>query len=284
LNERRLVQGWLMRVTIHTVSAADYWPMAIAVRDSRRGWWLRAWGGSVSDADMDAAAAAIRDLLADGPRRQKVLRERMAERGFTREVTNAAGLWVDLIRVPPQGTWDRPRADNYGLAEHWLPPVEMTVDNARVYLLRRYLAAFGPAPLADASGWTGLSVADLRQVAERMRLDRYRDESGRELLDVPGAPLPDAATRAPVRFIGSFDASLLVQARRTQVLPENFRPVIFNTRTPRSWHTFLVDGQVAGTWTHRGASVELKPLRDLSPSERLEVDEEAHRLEGFLAG
>jgi hypothetical protein len=284
LNERRLVQGWLMRVTIHTVSAADYWPMAIAVRKARRAWWLRAWAGPATDARMHAAATAVRELLADGPLRQKVLRERMAERGFPREVTNAAGLWVDLVRVPPQGTWERPRADNYGLAEHWLPPVEMTVDDAREHLLRRYLAAFGPASLADASGWTGLSVADLRQVAERMRLDRYRDESGRELLDVPGAPLPQAPTKAPVRFIGSFDASLLVQARRTQVLPEEFRPVIFNTRTPRSWHTFLVDGQVAGTWTHRGASVELQPLRDLSLAERHEVEDEAQRLEGFLAG
>jgi hypothetical protein len=272
LNERRLVQGWLMRVTIHTVSAADYWPMAIAVREARRAWWLRTWAGSVTDDEMRAAAGAIRELLADGPLRQKMLRERMAQHGFSREVANAAALWVDLVRVPPQGTWERPRADNYGLAEQWLPPVEMGAEEARDRLLRQYLAAFGPASMADASGWTGLPVADLRPVAERTPLERYRDEAGRELLDLPGAPMPGAETPAPARFLGSFDPTLLIQARRTQILPEAFQPLIFQARTPRSWHTFLVDGQVAGTWTYQGAMVELQPLRELAPDERRAVE------------
>jgi hypothetical protein len=281
LSARRLIQGWLMRVTIHTVSAADYWPMAVAVRQARRGWWLRTL--RLEEAEIQAAAEAIRRELAGGPLRQRELHRRMAARGFSRELTIGAGLWVDLVRVPPQGTWERPRADNYCLADEWLTPIEIDETEARDRLLRRYLAAFGPAALADASGWTGLTVADLRAIVERMELRRFRDEAGRELLDLPDAPLPDPDTPAPVRFIGSFDPMLLVQARRTQVLPEAHRAVIFNTRTPRSWHTFLVDGQVAGTWTYRATGVELQPLRDLTADERREVEGEAHRLEGFIA-
>jgi hypothetical protein len=154
---------------------------------------------------------------------------------------------------------------------------------ARAYLLRRYLGAFGPATLADASSWTGLAVAELRPLAEGMELRRFRDERGRrELLDLPDAPLPDPDTPAPPRFIGSFDAMLLVQARRTGVLPEEFRPVIFNTRTPQSWHTFLIDGQVAGTWRYDRHGISLEPLRALTAAERAELDEEAHRLERFV--
>jgi hypothetical protein len=283
LNERRLVQGWLMRVTIHTVAAAEYWPMAVAVRRPRRAWWARAWGKSVSEADLRRAAAAVRTELADGPLRQKQLVARMAERWYPREVTIGAGLWVDLVRVPPQGTWERPRADLYGLAEDWLPPTDIAEHDARDLLLRRFLGAYGPAAVADASGWTGLSVSELRPVVERAALRRFRDEAGRELLDLPDAQVPDPETPAPARFIGSFDAMLLIQARRTGVLPEEFRGVVYNTGAPQSFHTFLLDGQVAGSWRYADGRVELTPFRSLGTAERRELEEEAYRLEAFHA-
>ena len=283
LFDRRLIQGWLMRVTIHTVTAADYWPMAVAVRESRRRWWLRAWGHGLQDADMRRVAEALREELRDGPLPQRELHARLATRGWERPIVNAGALWVDLVRVPPPGTWDRPRADRYGMAEDWLPPVEIGEEESRDLLLRRYLGGFGPAAMADISGWTGLPVADLRPVAERAGLRRFRDESGRELLDLPDAPLPDPETPAPPRFIASFDAMLLTQARRTGVLPEEFRPIIFNTRTPQSWNTFLLDGRVAGTWKHADGRVQLDPLRRLTAAERRALEEEAHRLEAFHA-
>jgi hypothetical protein len=74
---------------------------------------------------------------------------------------------------------------------------------------------------------------------------------------------------------------LLVHARRTQVLPEEFRHLIFNTKTPHSLNTFLIDGQVAGTWRFEGGEVHLTPLRKLSTDEQLGLDEEAHLLAAF---
>lgn len=284
LNERRLIQGWLMRVTIHTVSAADYWPMAVAVRRPRQAWWMRAWGKALTDADMRRAAEAVRAELSDGPLRQRELMARMAARGYAREVAIGAGLWVDLVRVPPQGTWERPRADLYGLAEDWLAPTGIGEDEARDLLLRRYLGAYGPAALADASGWTGLSVPEVRAVVERAEVRRFRDAAGRELLDLPDAQLPDPEMPAPARFIGSFDAMLLIQARRTEVLPEPFRQRVYNTGAPQSFHTFLLDGQVAGSWRFADGRVQLSPFRRLGAAERRDLEEEAHRLEEFHQG
>ncbi len=285
LNDRRLIQGWLMRVTIHTVSATDYWPMAIAVREARRSWWLRAWGRSVAETDLQRAADAIADALSDGPLRQKDLHARMVARGFSKEVTNGAALWVDLVRVPPQGTWDKPRADNYGLAEAWLgrPPAAITEEHARALVVRRYLAAFGPAAMADMAGWTGMPVTMLRPVVAGMELRTFRDEAGRVLLDLPDAPLPDPETPAPPRFLGSFDPNLLVQARRAEIMPEEFRSIVFDLHAPQSFHTFLLDGRVAGTWHHEGGEIRLNPLRPLGPDERRDLEEEAHRLAVFHA-
>ncbi|HJP71983.1 MAG TPA: winged helix DNA-binding domain-containing protein [Candidatus Limnocylindria bacterium] len=283
LNERRLIQGWLMRVTIHTVSAADYWPMAIAVREARRTWWLRTWSRTVGEVDPQRAADAIAAELADGPLRQRELQARMTERGFSKDVVNGAALWIDLVRVPPQGTWDRPRADNYGLAADWIPPQEIGEGAARERLVRQYLAAYGPAALADAAGWTGIPVATLRPIVEGMELRHFRDEGGRVLLDLPDAPLPDPETPSPPRFLGSFDPSLMVQARRTGILPEEFRPIVFSIKAPQSFHTFLLDGEVAGTWRHEDGEIRLEPLRALAAPERRALEEEAHRLGQFHA-
>jgi hypothetical protein len=286
LLDRRLIQATILRGTIHTVTAADYWPMTIAVRRSRQRWYMRAWGSGHSEASMRRAADATRRALADGPLPLRELRARLADKGGDASPAGGFGLWVDLVRVPPPGTWDRPRADLYGLAEAWLPPddevLALLESDAQEWLLRRYLAGFGPASLADASNWMGVAVADLRPIAAGMELRRFRDEKGRPLLDLPGASLPDPQTPAPPRFLPSFDANLLIQARRTQILPEEFRPHIFNVRTPQSWNTFLLDGQVAGTWTFADGRVTLDPLRTLSRAERGSLDQELHRLQTFL--
>ena len=85
---------------------------------------------------------------------------------------------------------------------------------------------------------------------------------------MPRAPLPDADTPAPVRFLPAWDATLLIHARRTQILPERYRARVFNTKTPHSIHTFLVDGQVAGSWRHEKGRIVLDPFERLSAEAR----------------
>ena len=270
LEERRAVQATLLRVTIHVVSAADYPPFTEAVRSARRDWWTRAARRELQGVDVEAAAALVR--------------ERLAAAGFPKAVWNGVGLWVDMVRVPPSGTWERRRADLYGLAEDWLGPWRVGEADALEHLVRRYLAGFGPASLADLGSWAGLPVGPLRPVLERVGTRRFRDEHGTELFDLPGAPLPDPGTPAPPRFLSTWDANLLVHARRTQVLPERHRPRIFHVRAPHSFPTFLVDGAVAGTWRHEQGEVRLEPFEPLDPATRREVEDEAGRLAAFHQG
>jgi hypothetical protein len=277
LEQRRAVQATLMRVTIHTVSAGDYWPLAEGTRDSRQELYRRNQP-AIAGLDMDAAADLIRRRLADGPLRQKEIVAALEATGYPRPVWAAVGQWVDLVRVPPSGTWERPRADLFGLAELWLGPSTSDPHTGRELLLRRYLAGFGPGSINDAANWAGLPVTVLKPIADRMDLVRYRDEQGTLLLDLPEQPMPDEDTPAPVRFLGTWDANLLVHARRTQFLPERFRPLIFSTKTPHSFPTFLVDGAVAGTWKYRDGDVQVKPFEPLAPGDRRAVEEEASRL------
>jgi hypothetical protein len=111
-----------------------------------------------------------------------------------------------------------------------------------------------------------------------MTLRRFRSEDGEELLDLPRAPLPGPDTPAPPRFLPVWDATLLVHARRTGILPEEHRAKVFSTRTPQSVNTFLVDGTVAGTWRYEKGRIKLQPFGRLDAAFRRELADEAERL------
>ncbi|MDX6667412.1 MAG: hypothetical protein QOK04_792 [Solirubrobacteraceae bacterium] len=274
LERRTVVQGTLMRSTIHLVSPRDYWPFAVAIRDGRREHWLRTRRNH-APRGMAAAARKLRRRLAGGSLSRSEIDELLGEGPV---LTNGVGLWVDLVRVPPSGTWERRRADLYAAAEDWLAPADVTPVEAMQHLVRRYLGAFGPAPPRDIASWAGLPPKDISATLERMRVRHFRAEDGQELLDLPRAPLPDADTPAPVRFLPVWDATLLVHARRAGILPEQYRARVFNTKTPHSVNTFLVDGAVAGTWKYERGKVKLEPFRRLDRSTLKQLRDESEGL------
>ncbi len=151
-------------------------------------------------------------------------------------------------------------------------------------MLRRYLAAFGPASRRDMVAWSMMHVPEISRSLEQLEpLVRYRDELGRELLDIPGAPLLDADTPAPVRFLPKWDNLLLAYAVRMRVLPDKYRKTVIRMNGDVA-QTFLIDGFVAGTWSVDKGRVVLAPFEKLSRSERAELEEESARLEAFISG
>jgi len=275
LERRSVVQGTLMRATIHLVSTRDYWPFAVGIRKGQREWWLRVHGRGTDIRELSADTRKVRRAMAGKTLGRKELEKVLDKR------LGLSGLALDLVRVPPSGTWDRRRADLYALAEDWVGPDDVKPEEGIEHLVRRYVQGFGPAPANDIAGWAGLNVTVIRPTLERLRLRRFHDEQGKELLDLPRAPLPDPDTPAPVRFLPVWDATLLVHARRTGILPEQYRARVFNVKTPNSVNTFLVDGQVAGTWRYEKGRVKLEPFKRLSKATRVELHEEAERLAAF---
>ena len=283
LEQQSAVQATLMRSTIHTVSADDFPLFAAGLREGRRQWWLRVQQHRIEGLDMEAVAVLLRARLARGPCRANELKDLLSADGFPPVAWSGARFWIELVRVPPSGTWEQRRADLYGLADDWLGARSATEVGGLEHLVRRYLEGFGPAPLNDVANWAGLPASRVLPAAKQLGLVRFRDENGGELLDLPDAPLPDPDTPAPVRFLPTWDATLLVHARRAQVLPERYRPLVFNTRTPHSFPTFLVDGAVAGTWRYERGRVRLEPFESLSPSTLRELEDEAESLAAFHA-
>ncbi len=291
LEDRRVIQATMMRSTIHIASAADYRVMAEATRTARQEWWMRTWRRDLDGIDMMAVSDATRAILAEGPRRATEIEALLKAQGYPRLAWGGVSMWLDMVRVPPSGTWAHRKADMYWLADRWLRSGEggagepaIAAGDGVELLVRRYLGGFGPAPIPDIASWSGLPVATIRPAVERLDLRRFNDEQGRVLLDLREAPLPDPGTPAPVRFLPTWDATLLAHARRTEILPEDYRARVFNTRTPHSVPTFLVDGSVAGTWRYEKGHVELSPFAPLPAGTMRELEAEAERLAAFHAG
>src|SRR4029077_20965074 len=141
-------------------------------------------------------------------------------------------------------------------------------EGARAELVRRYLAAFGPATRAEIAGWSGMKVGRFAPLLDGLRT--FRDDRDRELLDLPRAPRPSADTPAPVRLLPKFDNVLIARQR---VLPEAYRKLVVR-KNADVLPTFTVDGYVAGVWRLEKRRVVTEPVAPLPPAAARELEGE----------
>lgn len=274
LLSRRIVRAVLMRGTIHLVSLADYGIFGAAVGLPP---WLRADAADLGDRLHDA----VREFGRVPRTRAEVMEFLASEHAVDLRSAEAAWYAVRtrsrLTHAPESGLWRQKGLTRYVAIEHPAP----NPATARAELVRRYLGAFGPATRADVAAWSGLRVRDVEPALEALEpLRRFRDEQGRELYDLPRAPLPGGDAPAPVRFLPRFDNLVLSHKDRTRVLPEDYRPLVIDGGWVRS--TFLVDGLVAGAWEVEGDRVRVEPFAPLPRTWRREIEDEGARLEAWL--
>jgi hypothetical protein len=287
LAERAVVRAILMRRTVHLVTAAD----ALAWRTRHQALLVQrvlgVYGTELASVDLDELGAAAAEILADGTARtMPEIGRALAERWpVAPRVLGEAALaaLVPAVQVPPRGLWRTAGpAANTPLAR-WLgrepDPLAAEGDPVGEQLVRRYLAAFGPAASADLRAWCGLAGLPQAVAAVRAELVSYQDDRGRELLDLPGAPLPDPDTPTPVRFLPAFDNAILGYADRTRIVDDAHKGLSVNGE-----RAVLVDGRVAALWTVTGDTVVVNPLRRFTRADRTAVGEEAREVAVFLTG
>jgi hypothetical protein len=280
LQRRTVVQGTSLRSTIHLLSPGDWWTFAIATAKQRREDWVRT-RKLATPGEMNATIKRVRKLLAEAPVERKALQDAV---GLGAPGISGINAWIDLVRVPPSGTWERRRADLLAAAADWLgPPPQLSEAEATVGVVRSYLTGFGPSTPSEIADWAGLGLKPVRAALERIELRRFAAEDGAELVDLPRLALPGGDTPAPPRLLPVWDATMLAHARRTQILPEEHRSKIFNTKTPQSMPTFLIDGRVAGSWRFERGRVRLEPFERIAASDRHELEREAKWLAEFHA-
>lgn len=285
LESRAAVRMGLLRGTLHLVTARDALALYPIVADvMARSWRSSPFAKRLDGVDIDAVLRAARAAVEERPMTPSDLGLALAPGWSDRDPTSlayAARFLLPLVQVPPRGLWGRTGRPTNTTAEAWLGrPMDRTpsIDD----LVRRYLRAFGPASVADMRVWSWLT--GLRLVVERLRpgLRTFRDEAGRELFDVPDAPIATGEERAPIRFLPQYDNVFLSHADRSRIL----HPTI--SIADMTWRGgVLIDGFVGAAWRivrRRGdATLTVTRYATLDGQQRAAIEEEAERLLAFLA-
>ena len=285
ISERRAVRASLMRTTIHLVTARDCLRLRPVFQPllERRLYAGSPFGRQLEGMDMEELVSFGRALLEERPRTVAALGELLGERWPDRDPTSLAYAirhLVPLVQVPPRGIWGASGPAAWTPIEAWLGR-PLRSDPSPDLVIRRYLAAFGPASVADIQAWSWLTR--LREVVDRLRprLRTFRDEQGRELFDIADAPIPDPDTPVSPRYLPEYDNAILSHADRTRIISAGHRDRVFTRGS------LLVDGFVRGAWKitrARGAATLLvEPFESLPRRTRPGVTEEGMRLLDFVA-
>ena len=289
-----VIRARLMRGTLHLVSARDFYAYAVATQDLQRGAWNRLQVGRGVD-PKEVAALAI--AFARQPRAKEEVLAHIQERiggslggPFNWLVWRFVSAHADLVTAPPGGHWEYGGTDApYVAARHWIAsggrPSE---DDAIETLVRRCLAAFGPATLADVAKFAGQVPARVRPTLQRIapELRTFSDEEGRLLYDLPRAPRPDADVAVPVRFLPRYDELLISYQHRDRVIAPAHRSAVYSKNAIVE-AVVTVDGFAAGTWSlvraKNEAVLRVAAFARLVPAKRVAIEAEGDALLGFLA-
>jgi hypothetical protein len=287
VESRQVVRATLMRTTLHHVTARDYLEYAGELRARRTASLEAQLAKLPGGVDFDELVRQVVVHASEQPRTRPELLRLLGLPKLELDDRRPWLLWhvlaarAGLVHAPASSVW---RMNTSGVffvpGTLWLGTEPATGDAAVSALVRRYLAAFGPATRADAAQWTGLTVGALEPAFERLPPRRFRDEEGRMLYDLPRAPLPPESTPAPPRFLPMWDSTLLAHDDRRRILPEAYRKVVIR-KNGDVQRTFLVDGYVAGIWATVDDRIALEPFEPIPRSERRALESEARALAEF---
>lgn len=287
IEAREVVRITLMRGTVHLMRAGDAARLRSAVAPAIEAGMRAVLAGRSPEVDIDAFTRDARRLFSErGTLSAAELREAVAELrpdGDVRALAAVARTHVALARVPDGGRWSFTPRSPFTPLEAWIGrPLRARPDNDA--LVRRYLAAFGPATAADMAAWLGAPAPAATLERLRPQLAVFGDERGRELFDLPDAPRPPRDVPAPVRLLPEFDSLVLAHADRSRLIADEHRAAL-TTKNLRVRATVLVDGRVAGFWklaAKRGvATVTIEPVVKIAARDRRAVAAEAEALARF---
>lgn len=288
IEDRRVVKATMMRATLHLTTADDY----LRFRATLQPVLAAASGGIVADRvpnllDLAPILDAARKFIAEQPRSFAEISEMLSQLQPDTDVgamRYSVRTHLPLVQVPTDTRWSFPGNPKFTLAETWIGK-SMPDEDRFEELVYRYLAAFGPATVADIETWSGFYK--LKPTIEKLKpkLRVYSDGKKGEWLDLPDLDIPDADTPAPIRFLPEFDNILLSHKNRTRILADAYRKQVYLPGL-RVAATILVDGFVAGVWKverkKSDAMLTITPFESLSKPIRADLEAEAERLIRFM--
>jgi hypothetical protein len=293
--KRSLVKTSLMRQTLHLVPT-DLFPVYIAaVRASRVAGALRIMAKfKIDREEADALTALIMDSLSPGPLSRAAIASAVRPKVSKRVRAWMGKVW-SIVRIPiAEGLiCYSPGESNEATfirVDQWLGKLSpVSEEQARMELLRCYLRAYGPATLTDFSHWSGMPAGEVRPLRgllgdelTEIAVDQRKGLLLREDFAVLSQP---RSGRNCVRLLPHFDPYLLAHRDKDHLIEARHYKRVYRNQ---GWISpvVLVDGAVAGVWSHQLQSkklqITIEPFSKPSPALRAAIAREAEALAGFF--
>jgi hypothetical protein len=292
---RELVRTWTVRGTLHVLTAADL-PLYVSALSQHDRWRKGAWQKMIGmpEKELKTTLQAIRDSLGAVPVTREELAAEVAERTGDKGGDLMLSGWGEMLKPaafhgylcsgPPRGqsvTFVRP--DRW--LGHWKA---LRPEEAWREIVRRYLGVYGPANRDEFARWWGMQPAPAGRVlkASEDQLTQVDIEGHRAWALTADLPLLSQDDRhPPPRLLPAFDVYVAGTRPRLSLVNARFEELVFRKA---GWVSpvLLVDGLVAGVWSHerksRKLEVTVKPFARLPGAHRRAITAEADDLGRFL--
>jgi Winged helix DNA-binding domain len=296
LNEgRTLVRTSCMRQTLHLLSAADFSIFIMALKPSRVEAIRRvASRFGVTENDTDRLNQAVVDALSRGPATQRELTEQIKAKAGKRIRAWMGRVWSVFRLAMVEGLIcygpDRGKEATLVRVDQWLPlQRQISEQEAKQVLLRRYLSAYGPATLQDFSKWSGISMKEATPIWRSLDdeyMDVRIDDKTASLLREDCEQFLNANLSKPVlRLLPSFDPYMLAHAEKNHIVDAAFYKRVYRDQWWIS-PVVLLNGRVIGVWSlarqGKGSVLEVELFQKATKTMRARIEEEAASVGAFL--
>jgi hypothetical protein len=186
-----------------------------------------------------------------------------------------------VFRGRPRGTWISPQF-------HWVPAAawlggeieEVDPATAQAELLRRWLAAFGPATEVDVRWWTGWTAREARAALAAVPHEAV-DLDGATGFVLAGDVEHSAPAEPSAALLPTLDPTTMGWKQRDWYLGPH-APTLFDSNG-NAGPTVWWDGRVVGGWSQRrDGEIVYRLLEDVGTEAERAVEAEAERVAAWL--
>jgi hypothetical protein len=186
-----------------------------------------------------------------------------------------------IVRGRPTGPWTTNQY-SWATIESWLPAgfEDLAVDKAQAELARRWLAAFGPAPVSDLRWWTGWTAGEVKRALTEIGPEEV-DLDGSTGITLRGDVEPAKRTQPRAALLPGLDPTVMGWFERRWFLGDH-GAALFD-RTGNAGPTVGWEGRVVGGWAQRkDGEVVFRILEDIGRDAIAAVRAEAERLRVWI--
>lgn len=294
---RQLVKSWLLRGTLHLMTADDY-PLYVAALSSlkhfRRGSWLKFH--DITAEEFETMMTGIRGVLTGEGMTRETLADSVA--AYVDSPTLKEKLlsgWGALLK-PAAFSGDLCFGENIGQnvtfvrPRDWLGAFEVP-DSAEALaeILRRYLKVHAPSTPDEFARWFGFEPSDAKRVFKAIEGELSDVTVEGWEAQILTATLPDMEAAAPadvVRLLPYFDAYTIAVARHVEALMSAEHKALIYRQQGWISPVVVVDGRIVGVWEHdtkkHKVTLSVTLFEPFTPKQEANFNAEAQRLGWFF--